>query len=244
MDWGCCGGATRRSLLGGAAAMLTAGPALADPALPAEVAGIAIPRSPLALKAASLARRACPDFLFNHCMRTFLFGALSVKTLGRRYDADEAFAAAALHDLGLLPAYASPRGSFEVDGADAADKLAREAGLTAAAGDVIWHAIVFHDGRFAITQRAGPEAMLTALGAGADVVGPGDEIDARRIAEIVQAFPRLGFKARFTRLLVYHCKRKPRSQRGTWLEGLCREHSPAAFTSTVEQQIAAAPFAE
>jgi hypothetical protein len=153
-------------------------------------------------------------------------------------------ALAALHDLGLVQAYESPRGSFEVDGADAADKLARETGASAAAGDVIWHAIVFHDGRFAITQRAGPEAMLTALGAGADVVGPDDDIDARQIAEIVQAFPRLGFKARFTALLVDHCKRKPTSQRGTWLEGLCREQAPGAFTSTVEQQIAGAPFAE
>jgi hypothetical protein len=37
-------------------------------------------------------------------MRTFLFGAVALQTEHRSYDADEAFAAAALHDLGLLPA--------------------------------------------------------------------------------------------------------------------------------------------
>jgi hypothetical protein len=53
-------------------------------------------------------------------MRTFLFGALALKRNGLAFDADEAFVAAALHDLGLLPAFASPAQSFEVDGADAA----------------------------------------------------------------------------------------------------------------------------
>jgi hypothetical protein len=37
---------------------------------------------------------------------------------------------------------------------------------------------------------------------------------------------------------------KPLSQRGTWLEGLCREQVPSAWSRTFEEQIAAAPFAE
>jgi hypothetical protein len=34
------------------------------------------------------------------------------------------------------------------------------------------------------------------------------------------------------------------SQRGTWLEGLCREQVPSAWTDTVEREIADAPFSE
>jgi len=48
----------------------------ADPtsmALPSSVAGIEIPRTAITRAAASLSRRTCPEFLFNHCMRTFLF---------------------------------------------------------------------------------------------------------------------------------------------------------------------------
>jgi hypothetical protein len=98
-------------------------------ALPTEVAGITIPRSRIAVLAAQFARRSCPEYLFNHCMRTFLFGALALQRQGLAYNADEAFTAAALHDLGLLPAFASASQGFEVDGANAAEKFARNNGL-------------------------------------------------------------------------------------------------------------------
>jgi hypothetical protein len=64
------------------------------------------------------------------------------------------------------------------------------------------------------------------------------------MTEIVAEFPRLHFKQRFTALLIDHCHRKPLSQRGTWLEGLCRQQVPEAWKETVEQEIAGAPFDE
>jgi HD domain len=213
--------------------------------LPIEVAGITLPRSALAQKAAQFSRAHCPDYLFNHCMRTFLFGAVALRTQNRGYDAEKAFAAAALHDLGLLPAFASPQGSFEIDGANRAEQLMLESGLSAHDADTVWHAIVLHDVRFALAKRQGAEAMLVAMGAGCDVDGPDPQsIDAAHTAEIVAAFPRLQFKKRFTALAIDHCKRKPLSQRSTWLEGLCREQVPAAWTDTVEHDIASAPFSE
>jgi hypothetical protein len=247
------GGVSRRGVLAGLTGAVAAGvlskwsvgfaTALTD--LPLEVAGIKLPRSTLARTAAQFSRSHCPDYLFNHCMRTFLFGAVALQAQQRTYDADQAFAAAALHDLGLLRAFASPTGSFEIDGANQAERLLLEAGLSAKNADTVWHAIVLHDVRFALARRQGPEAMLVAMGAGCDVDGPDPQsIDAARIAEIVAAFPRLQFKKRFTALAIDHCKRKPLSQRGTWLEGLCREQAPAAWRDTVEQEIAAAPFSE
>lgn len=214
--------------------------------MPREVAGVAIPRSPAATRAAAFAQRSCPDFLFNHSMRTFLIGALAMQRQAVSYDAEAAFVAAALHDLGLLPAFASKSQSFEIDGANAAEKFARDSGLSAAEADTVWHGVAFHDVRFSITRRAGPEAMLVALGAGGDVDGPDLNTDEerRQLAEVVAAFPRLQFKKRFTALLVDHCKLKPTSQRGTWLEGLCREQVPAAWNGTVEEEIMAAPYAE
>jgi hypothetical protein len=178
-------------------------------------------------------------------MRTFLFGAVALQAQKRSCNADAAFAAAALHDLGLLPAFATANSSFEIDGANRAEQLMTESGLSPRDADVVWHAIALHDVRFSITRRQGPEAMLVAIGAGSDVDGPdASAIDARQTAEIVAAFPRLQFKKRFTALAVDHCKRKPLSQRGTWLEGLCREQAPSAWTDTVEREIADAPFSE
>ncbi len=214
--------------------------------LPAEVAGVRLPRSPLALSAAAFARESCPDYLFNHCMRTYLFGALQLQRERRTYRAEDAFIAAALHDLGLLPAFESPRGSFEVDGADAAERWVRQHHGSAEEADRVWHAVQMHDGTWALTLRQGAEAMLVALGAGADVGGPDPgDIEPRQLEEVLAAFPRLAFKQRFTGLLVAHCERKPDSQRRTWLEGLCRAHAAHPLPDDlVERQIAAAPFAE
>jgi hypothetical protein len=243
-----CRGLTRRGFLSLAAAAAWAPRSLARASiapLPGEVAGIAIPRSSNAALAAEYAKQRQPDFLFNHCMRTFVFGALYARKMGLAFDADEAFIAAAMHDLGLLPAFASKDASFEIDGANAAEKFGRSVGMSKRRADVIWHSVEMHDGKWALTSRQGPEAVLVSAGAAADVDGPRNSVvDARQAAEALAAFPRLQFKTRFTALLVDHCRRKPLSQRSTWLEGLCRETVPAAWTETVEDEIAQAPFAE
>jgi hypothetical protein len=145
----------------------------------------------------------------------------------------------------LLPAFASENASFEIDGANAAERFGKSVGMSGRDADVIWHGVEMHDGKWALTSRQGPEAMLVAAGASADVDGPDSSVVDRRAAtEAVDAFPRLQFKARFTALLVDHCRRKPLSQRSTWLEGLCRRTMPSAWTETVENEIAMAPFAE
>jgi hypothetical protein len=213
--------------------------------LPAEVAGITLPRSELALAATGFAQQNCPDFLFNHCMRTFTFGALLLQRQRLSFNRDCAFVASALHDLGLLQPFESPLGSFEIDGADAAEKFMLTRHESAAESDLVWHAVEMHDGKWALTARQGPEAMLVSLGAGADVYGadPGD-LETRQIADVLVAFPRLKFKQRFTSLLVAHCERKPNSQRGSWLEGVCRKHASSAEGDTVEERIAAADYSE
>jgi HD domain len=240
----------RRQLLqlAGAAALLAQPCArLARAAdLPAQVAGVTLPRTPRALAAAAYARAHCPDYLFNHCMRTYLFGALRLATRRRDFHTEDAFIAAALHDLGLLPAFESVKGSFETDGADAAERWARQQGVAAAPADRIWHAVQMHDGAWALTRRQGPEAMLVALGAATDVDGPDPaELGDQPIAQVIAAFPRLKFKQQFTALLIGHCERKPNSQRATWLEGLCRAHAaPSLPVDAVEAEIAAAGFSE
>ena len=236
---------TRRGALAALGACALMAPASAAPLqLPAEVAGVDLPRSDIALRALRLSQAICPDFLFNHCMRIYLFGALHAKKSNIVFNAEEAFVAAALHDVGLIPARSSANNSFEIDGANAAEAFARENGLDAAAADVVWRAIACHDGRFALTRRQGPEAIVVAVGAATDVNGPGDGFTAEEIAAIVAAFPRLRFTTRFTALLVDQCRRKPLSQSGTWLEGLCRERSPSAWPTHVEHSIAASQFAE
>jgi len=217
-----------------------------DGDFPVEVAGVRLPRSPLTRHAVSFARRSCPEFLFNHSMRTFLFGALLLGQQHRSYRGEDALVAAAFHDIGLLPAFETSKGSFEIDGANAASNWVHQNGGSKAVADRIWYAVAMHDGDWEFVLRQGPEAMLVYLGAAADVDGPrpGD-LESRQIADVLAAFPRLQFKQRFTELAVGHCLRKPDSQGATWLQSLCQEHSPhPAPADAIEREIAGSPFSE
>jgi HD domain len=87
--------------------------------LPTEVAGIPLIDSKIAQEATDLVRATSTPSLFNHSMRTYLFGALLGKDLS--FDYELFYLASVLHDLGLTEKYAGDR-SFEIEGAEAARK--------------------------------------------------------------------------------------------------------------------------
>jgi hypothetical protein len=242
---------SRRELIGAVAASLFAGSggraAIRSPsiALPAEVAGIRIPGSAIARKAASFSREHCPAFLFNHCMRTFVFGAIHAERHQIRYDQEAAFVAAALHDVGLLPAFASAGNTFEVDGANAAENFLHGQNASQAETNRTWNAIALHALRRQYIARQSGEVLVLSAGVGTDFGGPDPhEIEAQRTSEIVAAFPRLQFKTRFLGLLTDHCHRKPLSQDGTWLGDWCQAQVSGIRRSSIKDSLMAAPFSE
>jgi len=240
---------SRRDILAGLLAMLASRKSLGfdrlSTSLPSIVAGIEIPRSRVARAAVILSRKACPEVLFNHCMRTFVFGALHERHHGRPYNAQAAFVAAALHDVGLLQPYETEGTPFEVDSANAAERLALENGLSPALAKLVWNATAMHDMRWAVVEKQNATVELVAAGAAADVVGPDEDmISPAATAEVLEAFPRLGFKVRLAQLLTDHCTRKPLSQLGTWLDGYCRAAVPGAKFPDPTAPIRSAPFAE
>jgi HD domain len=211
---------------------------------PDGIAGVAIPRTPLALKADEFVRAHEPDFLFNHSVRTYVFGALRLHQKGVSFDPETAYVAALFHDAGLVPSMASPSGSFEIDGADQAEKFVMANGGNPEQARTVWNAIVFHDMPSPYQRHQSPEARLLGNGAGADVDGPNPQAySADIVAQVVTAVPRLQFKTRFAALAIDHCKRKPVSQIG-WLDPLCRKIVPNADRGDVEEEIASAPFTE
>ena len=69
------------------------------------LAGVRLPDTPLAKAALDLLEATSPQFICNHCVRTYVFGNLAVKSAGRLIvDEEIAFCGATLHDLGLVPA--------------------------------------------------------------------------------------------------------------------------------------------
>ena len=84
------------------------------------LAGIKVPDTVLVRDAMDLSRSASEPFLFNHTMRSWLFGVLLSGSAERApADAELLAVATILHDLGLTDRYAAEN-RFEVDGANAA----------------------------------------------------------------------------------------------------------------------------
>jgi hypothetical protein len=120
-----------------------------------------------------------------------------------------------------------------------------ENGLAPDIAKLVWNAAAMHDMRWAVVEKRNPTVELVAAGASADVVGPDEDmISPAATAEVLKAFPRLGFKVQFAQLLTDHCKRKPLSQLGTWLDGYCRAAVPGAAFPDPTVSIRSAPFAE
>jgi len=205
---------------------------------------IALPASPLARAAAAFAASNEPDFLLNHSIRTYLFGAMVMNVKHSPFDPETAYVAALLHDLGLEERFATAGRSFEVDGANRAEAFVRANGGTEQQARTVWNAVAMHDMAKSYQAHASPEAMLVGYGAGADVDGPDPAaISKTSLDAVLDRYPRAGFKVRFTELATAHCKRKPTSQSG-WLDILCREIAPNADRGSVREEILSAPFAE
>src|SRR5258708_19050194 len=112
--------------------------------LPGRVAGVVIPDSPLAMAALRLARANIPPLLFNHSVRTFLFGTLLEQADGVETDHEMLLVASAFHDFGLVAKYASVGQPFEMDSADAANRFLDERGVPAPKVALAWRAIAMH----------------------------------------------------------------------------------------------------
>jgi hypothetical protein len=88
------------------------------------LAGIKVPDTVLVRDAIDLSRSASEPFLFNHAMRSWLFGVLLSESAERAPDAELLAVATILHDLGLTDRYTAEN-RFEVDGANAARSFLR-----------------------------------------------------------------------------------------------------------------------
>jgi hypothetical protein len=211
------------------------------------VAGVRIPDTALCNAAVDLLESCSPAFLCSHCLRTYIFGSLAVRGIGRSVvDEEAAFCGAVLHDLGLVPPYRGDN-RFEVDGAEAARDFCVNHQVSPERADVVWQAIALHTSPGIPTRLAG-EIALVHLGAGLDFLGLGlDQVPPQVLEEILEKYPRLSFKAEFKNLLVEHCLHNPAAQVLNWTDDVartagCTLHGQPIPTAT--QVMSAAPFDE
>jgi hypothetical protein len=148
-----------------------------------------IPDSDICSAASDLAADASPVFLYNHCVRSYLFGrelaAAQNLRSGTDYDDETLFLACILHDLGITE-YANGDQRFEVEGADAAARFLRDQGLPDAAAGTVWQCIALHTS-IGLAHRFGAEQALSHLGIGLDVDGMQKDLLPAGFADRVHA---------------------------------------------------------
>lgn len=154
-----------------------------------------VPDTRSARAALAACQEASPDFLLHHCLRTYVFGALLAR--GLRYDEELFYAASLLHDLGLTGAasrHDADTGCFAVAGARQAHDLSAQWDWSNSRRNGLREAITLHL-NVTVPPRQGAEAHLLHAGAAADVIGARlREIPPDRVAAVLRAHPRAGFK--------------------------------------------------
>jgi len=162
------------------------------------LAGISVPDTPLVSRAIEYARKNSEPYLFNHVMRSWLFAVSLARHGQAAHDAEVLAVATLLHDLGLEKAFSGPL-RFEVEGANAARAFARGEGVDDRRARLIWDGVALNSTPSIALHMQGEVALCTA-GIGLDWGGWGYEaLTEVQMEEIVDAFPRLDMKRRFTR---------------------------------------------
>jgi len=210
--------------------------------LPTSVAGVRIIDSKIAKAATALAAAVSPTYLFNHAMRTFLYGSLVGRALGQKFDEESLYLACILHDLGLTNQYAGDR-PFEIEGAEAARTFLEQQGYPRASTEMVWDGIAMHASAIGGFKR--PEIALVGEGAGADVVGPDfSQIKKADSEAILQAFPRLKFKNEFVKTCAEVVQQHPRGASRSFMRDIGERYVPGFHPRNFCDAISQAPFEE
>jgi hypothetical protein len=172
---------------------------------------LGFPQTDLAVEAMGFVRGITQAAIFNHSMRTYLYGRFLGEAQGllpdRDYDDELLFLGCVLHDAGL-----GERGNgeqrFDLDGADLAAGWLAEHGVAPERVEVVWDAIALHL-TFEIASRKRPEIALVTAGAGYDL-GPNGHALPEGYAERVHAvLPRLHAAAVLRDAIVGQSLKKP-----------------------------------
>jgi hypothetical protein len=211
--------------------------------IPREVACVKLPDSKLARDATDFTRGLSAPVVFNHVLRTYVFGELLGRAKGLKFDSELFYLGAVLHDLGQTERFMGQQ-RFEVDGADAAAEFLKDKGVPKESVEVVWDAVALHTSR-GIVERKRPEIALVSAGAGADVFGSGiDQLPKKAVVQVIAAFPRMAFKKGYQKVLAEIVARKPETTPFTFMAQVGERHVPGYNAPHFCDLINMAPFAD
>ncbi len=207
-----------------------------------EVAGVRLVDSNIAKAATQLTYEVSPLYLFNHAIRTFLFGSLIGRRLRQKFDEEVLYLACILHDLGLTDRFEGEL-PFEIQGAQAAKAFLEQHAYAKDKTGVVWDGIAMHASLIGHYKQ--PEIRLVGEGAGADVVGPDPaQIAKSEVDEILAVFPRLDFKNLFLKTCAGVVRRHPGGATRSFMRDIGERYAPEFHPQSFCDLVVRAPFAE
>lgn len=207
------------------------------------LAGIKVTDTQLVRDAMDLARSSSEPYLFNHVMRSWLFGILLSEDVKPAPDPELLGVSAVLHDLGLTERYMAEE-RFEVDGANAARAFMKERGISTQQTQVVWDAIALHTTR-SIALHKEPEVVVTHSGIAVDAIGVGlERIPLDKQRAILVEFPRLALKNQFRSSLCNIVRRKPATSFDNILRDFGTRYVEGFTPPNFADFVANSPFSE
>jgi hypothetical protein len=178
--------------------------------------GVSIPDSKMARDLTEFIRDTESELLFHHSTRVYLFGALTGRRKGLKFDPELLYVGAMFHDIGLTEGYRQSQNRFEVDGANAAREFLKGYGIPESSVDLVWDAIALHTTP-GIPEHKKAEVALVTAGVEMDVLGLAyDQFTDEQREAVVMAYPRGGdFKNEIIRAFYDGMKHRPESTFGT-----------------------------
>jgi len=207
------------------------------------LAGIKVLDTTLVRDAVELSRSLLEPYLFNHVMRSWLFGILLSEGAKPAPDPELLAVSAVLHDLGLTDRYTAEN-RFEVDGANAARAFLKDRGISTQQTQVVWDAIALHTTP-SIALHKEAEVVMTHAGITVDVIGIGlDRIPQDKLRAVLTEFPRLVFKNQFKECLCNVVRRKPATSFDNFLRDFGCRYIEGFTAPSFADLFANAPFSE
>ena len=207
------------------------------------LAGVSVPDTPAISRAIEYAREHSEPYLFNHVMRSWLFAVILAEVNQAVHDAEVLAVATILHDLGLAKAFDGPL-RFEVEGANAARAFARKEGIDDRRGQLIWDGVALNSTP-SIALYKETEVALSTAGIGLDWGGWGyDKLTEAQVARIVDAFPRLEMKQRFTHAVCRIVETRPATTYDNFARDFGERFVPGYKRASTVDYLLDSPFKE
>ena len=169
------------------------------------------PQTPAATAALSVATRFYSPALLNHCVRSYLWGAMYATAHRITFDDELYYVSALLHDIGLTESFDSHRLAFEEAGGDLVWVFGVASGWPADRAARATEIIVLHM-RDDVSPEADPESHILQVATSWDVVGRRpEEFPPEARTKVLGDYPREGFGSEFLACFEDQARRKPAS---------------------------------